>query len=119
MTDVPVQYKKAVDGNIFLVMDGAKILLAIMEELGCESVFIENDDVAVEITKKRKREEDEKMAKETGEKNAERSGKEMARSERRQIISEIEGLGRTWGLVGDQPTRRLIEKAIAELLGKL
>lgn len=58
------------------------------------------------------------MAKDVDEKK-EGVGKEMSHSERKQIISEIEGLSRAWGNVGSQATRELIEKKMATLLEQI
>ena len=55
MTDVPVQYKKAVDKNVNLIMGACEDLIAIAEELGSDNVRLYHDEIVVEIKQNKKR----------------------------------------------------------------
>ena len=53
MTDVPVQYKKAVDKNVNILMDASEDLMAIAEELGADNFKVEGTRYVVEIRKQK------------------------------------------------------------------
>jgi len=59
------------------------------------------------------------MAKETNEKKTVEHPFAESHSERKHVIGELEGLGRTWANVGSQATRQLIEEKMAKLLGQI
>jgi len=55
MTDVPVQYKKAVDKNVNILMDASEDLMAIAEELGADNFKVSSTQYVVEIKQNKKK----------------------------------------------------------------